>query len=264
MKNIFTLMMAIVLMACSNNGNNAAGSPGSDSSGSNPKEQSATGSSGGDCASNILFTEGTVMLTSSYDGQGKETSKQSSLVKKVYKQGGMSFSEMEIKTTDAKGGDEKTMNAVYKCDGKQFYVDLSSFLSENKQDMQIETSGLLFPYKPTVGEALPDANYSMNLTSAGKTTKITSHIKERKVEVKESVTTPAGTFDCYRISSVVEAEVDIPGLDEQTKQAMEKVKQQMGKTKMIFWYSPEATIIKMELYMGEKLMSRSEVTGIKK
>jgi hypothetical protein len=102
------------------------------------------------------------------------------------------------------------------------------------------------------------------MTTAGKSRKITSHIKERKVEAKENITTPAGTFDCYRISSIVEAEVDMPEMDEESKKIMEKVKQQMGKTKMIFWYSPETTIIKMELYMGEKLLSRSEVTGIKK
>ena len=84
------------------------------------------------------------------------------------------------------------------------------------------------------------------------------------MEAKESLTTAAGTFECFKISSVIETEVDMPEMDQQSKEIMEKVKKQMGKTKMIFWYSPEATIIKMELYMGDKLLSKSEVTGIQK
>ena len=57
----------------------------------------------------------------------------------------------------------------------------------------------------------------MTMNRGGKEMKITSHIKERKVEAKESVTTPAGTFECYRISSVIEAETDMPGMDEKSK-----------------------------------------------
>jgi hypothetical protein len=33
---------------------------------------------------------------------------------------------------------------------------------------------------------------------------------------------------------------------------------------MIMWYTPDITIVKMEFHMGEKLVSRTEVTAIKK
>ncbi len=54
------------------------------------------------------------------------------------------------------------------------------------------------------------------------------------------------------------------GMDERSKKVMEEMKKKMGKNKMTFWYAPDVTIIKMEFYMGDKLITRSEVTGIKK
>ena len=218
----------------------------------------------GNCGNTLLFRKGAEIRASSYDGQGKITAKQVSVVTKVYEKGGMTISELEMKNIDEKDANEKTFNAIYKCDGKLLYVDLSSFLSDSKQNTNIETSGLQFPFNVSVGETLPDAEYSIAMSSGGKTRKITSHIKERKVEAKEAVTTPAGTFECYRISSVIETDMEMPGMDEKSKKIMEEVKKRMGKNKMTFWYAPDVTIIKMEYYMGDKLITRSEVTGIKK
>jgi hypothetical protein len=168
-----------------------------------------------------------------------------------------------MKNANANGADEKTMTASYKCDGKLFYVDLSGFVATDKSS-SIESSGLLFPLDVSVGEKLPDADYSITMNTGGTKRKIASHIKERKVEAKESITIPAGTFDCYRISSIVEAQMDRPDMDEQSKKIMAETMKRMGKTKMVFWYAPGVTILKMELYMGDKLITRSEVTEITK
>jgi hypothetical protein len=181
----------------------------------------------------------------------------------VYDEGKMSVAEVEMKSQDEKDAGKAPMNAKYKCDGKQLYVDLSGFMpGANSQNSKIETSGMLFPFKLSAGETLPDAEHSVSMERAGKAMKITSHIKERKVEAKESITTPAGTFECYRISSVIETEM--PAMDEKSRQIMEETKKRMGKNKMIVWYAPDVTIIKMEFYMGERLITRSEITAIKK
>ncbi|MEP6713344.1 MAG: hypothetical protein ABJA37_13040 [Ferruginibacter sp.] len=263
MKKIFPLAFVVMIMACNNQAGNADASV-NDSShvGQNKNEDQSSVS--GDCSSCILFHQGAEIETTSYDGQGKETRKQVSIVTKVYTEGGMTVAEMQTKNNNVKGNDEKLMTATYKCDGKQLYVDLSGFLANNKSGNKIVTSGLLFPFNVSVGETLPDANYSIDMNMGGKAMKITSHIKDRKVEVKEPVTTAAGTFDCYKISSVVEAETEIPGMDEKTKQIMEEARKKMGQSKMIFWYAPDVSIIKMQFFMGDKMISASEVTGIKK
>jgi uncharacterized protein (DUF2384 family) len=144
------------------------------------------------------------------------------------------------------------------------HIDLSGLLPGSQQNTKIESSGLQFPLHVSVGETLPEAHHIMTMNRGGKEMKITSHIKERKVEAKESVTTPAGTFECYRISSVIEAATDMQGMDEKSKKIMEEVKKKMGKNRMICWYAPDVTIIKMEFHMGDKLVTRTEVTDIKK
>lgn len=218
----------------------------------------------GGCGSTLVFKEGVVLLSESFDGQGKLMGKHSTTIKKVYNEAGILFSEMEVKNSDANGKNEKTMTSVYKCDGGQIYIDLNNFMANDKQKSKLETSGLSFPYDPSVGDTIADANFSMKTTSSYGERTITSHIKERKVEAKESITTAAGTFECYRISSVVSVDLDMPGMDAEDKRVMENVKKQMGKNKMIFWYAPDIMIIKMEYYMGDKLLTRNEITGIKK
>jgi hypothetical protein len=262
MKNGCSAVLFIAILACNGQPANGIGA-GSDSNVVAGKSSATEAAGAGDCGNSLLFHKGAVVYTNSYDGQGKLTSKSVSTVTKTYDEGGMSVAEVEMKGVDEKDATKAPMTAKYKCDGKQLYVDLSGLMpGGNTQQSKLETSGMLFPFKLSAGETLPDASHSISMERGGKTMSITSHIKERKVEAKESLTTPAGTFECYKISSVIET--DMPGLDEKSKQIMEETKKRMGKNRMIIWYSSDITIFKMELYMGERLLVRSEITAIKK
>jgi hypothetical protein len=258
MKNFFSLVMIIIILACQNPASNSVG----DTANTNAASPES-GSTDGNCGTNLLFRKGVVIHSTTFDGTGKTTTKSVSTATKVYNEGGMTISEWEMKNT-TESREEKAFKTIYKCDGKLLHIDLSGLLPGNQQNMKIESSGLQFPLHVSVGDTLPEARHSMTMSSGGKERKITSHIKERKVEAKESVTTPAGTFACYKISSVIEAETDMPGMDEKSKKIMEEVKKKMGKNRMICWYVPDVTIIKMEFHMGDKLVTRSEVTAIKK
>ncbi|MEO8770594.1 MAG: hypothetical protein ABI402_10930 [Ferruginibacter sp.] len=262
MKKIIPAALVFFIFACTNQpGSNATKDR---TATANKKTEDNESSNGTGCGNFIMFKQGTVVSSATYNGEGKLTNKQTSLVKKVYSEGATTVSEMEMKSTDDKGANEKTSSAIYKCDGKKFYVDLSNYLSDGKQKSKIETSGMDFPYNPSVGDVLPEVSYSVNVSIAGKDMTLRSRITERKVEAKESVTTAAGTFQCYRVSSVIEAGRDMSGMDEKQKELMEKVQKQMGKSKMIFWYAPDVAIVKMEYYIAGKVAVRHEITGIKK
>jgi hypothetical protein len=255
MKRLFSALLVVITFACGNqSGSNVASA--------NDNSPNQPGNSADDCGNSLLFRKGAIITTSSYDGKDKLTSTQASTVTKVYKEAGMTISEVAMKNTDAGNGTEKSSTATYKCDGKQLFVDLSGFLSDGKKS-NLETTGLQFPFAVSVGQTLPDAEYSINMTAGGQTRKMTSHIRERKVEAKEAVTTPAGTFQCYKISSVIEVETGFADMDAESKKIMDEVKKKMGKNIMTFWYAPAVTIIKMDYRMGDKLIFRSEVTGIK-
>jgi hypothetical protein len=77
------------------------------------------------------------------------------------------------------------------------------------------------------------------------------------------VTTPAGSWNCYKISNTVAVEVDIPGMTEKAKKMMETMRNQM-KTTSITWFSPDFGIVKMEMYQNGKLVSKNEIVSVKR
>ena len=109
---------------------------------------------------------------------------------------------------------------------------------------------------------MPDATGTMSSERDGKKMLMKFVYKDRKVEGKEEITTPAGTFNCFKISNSVEVEMDIPGMDEKTKEMMKQMKNNMKSTTTT-WFAPNFGIVKMEMYMNGELQSRNEVTAVK-
>ncbi len=261
MKHFFSILSAIVFLSCNNQSSNANDKT-SDSVNNKIAAINKQEESGG-CSNNLLFKKGTVIEATTYDGNGKVLGLQTSTVMNVYDEKGVTISETNMVSTNGAGKEEKSIKALYKCDGKNFIMDMN-FLGNAKPGASINASGLFFPLTLKTGETLPDANHTISISSNGKNMKIVSHIKNRKVEAKESITIPAGTFDVYKISAVIDATTEIEGMPEAMKKNMEDIKKRMGENRFVIWYAPELTVLKMEMYMGDKLQSRTEVTNIKK
>ncbi len=260
MKQIFPIVSAIILLACNNQSSNANNNAGD--SITNPSSKNAIAEADG-CGNTLLFKKGIVIEAATYDGNGKVLGLQSSEVMRVYEEKGELVSEVNMKTTNAQGKDEKVIKAEYRCDGKNFVMDMN-FLRTAGSGTSVKASGLFFPLNIKVGETLPDASHTINIASGGKNMKIISEIKNRKVEAKESITIPAGEFEAYKISAVIDATTEMEGMSEEMKKSMQEVKKRMGENRFIIWYTPELTILKMEMYMGGKMQSRTEVTKITK
>ena len=80
---------------------------------------------------------------------------------------------------------------------------LPSDMMKQYGDMDIEISGndIEIPNDLSVGQNLNDANVTMKIGMSGINMNIAVDMLNRKVEKKESVTTPAGTYDCYVVYS---------------------------------------------------------------
>jgi hypothetical protein len=75
------------------------------------------------------------------------------------------------------------------------------------KDMQMEVSGvdLEIPSTMVVGLTLPDANVNVSFSMNGMVImRMYVKITNRKVAAQESVTVPAGTFDCFKITYDIE------------------------------------------------------------
>lgn len=260
MKKIFPVVFALILLSCNNQNSNANNMVADSTVGPSSKTEMA-GTDG--CGSTLLFKKGIVIEATTYDGNGKAVGWQSSEVMRVYKENDELVSEVNMKTTDAQGKEDKAIKAEYRCDGKNFVMDMN-FLRTAASGTSVKASGLFFPLNIKVGETLPDASHTINIASGGNNMKIISEIKNRKVEAKESITIPAGVFEAYKISAIIDATTEMDGMSEEMKKSRQEIKKRMGETRFIIWYTPELTILKMEMYMGGKMQSRTEVTKITK
>lgn len=260
MKNFFPILSALIILSCNNQDSNANSNVADSIVG--PVSKNEISGAGG-CSNALLFKKGVVIEATTYDGNGKVLGLQSSEVLRVYKEKDELISEVNMKTTNAQGKEEKIIKAEYRCDGENFVMDMT-FLRHVAPGSNVKTAGLFFPLNIKVGETLPEASHTVNIASGGKNMKIVSEIKNRKVEAKESITIPAGTFDAYRISAVIDATTEMDGMSGEMKKSMQDAKKRMGENRFIIWYTPELTVLKMEMYMGGKLQSKTEITRIQK
>ncbi|HPN59792.1 MAG TPA: hypothetical protein PLU11_11485 [Chitinophagaceae bacterium] len=218
------------------------------------------------CTRLIFFQPGAEIESVSYDGKGKENSRQVTRILSVSEKGG--FTVAKVASTDTEAGEKGKQSKVfydYKCDGKNIYFDIASmFRTEKKNsDSSFESTPIPFPISVKAGQVLPDAKGVMSAQRGDRKMTMTYTFKKRKVEAMEEITTPAGTWKCYKISNAVEVEMDIPGMEEKTK-AMMKQMQGIMKMTSSTWLSPEFGIVRMETYLNGEMKSRNEVVSFKK
>lgn len=207
-----------------------------------------------DCEPFFPVKTGAVIEMTHYKPDGKAESRTvSEILEKTDIAGGMS---MKVKGTYYDKKNKKVMENTYevKCENGIFYMDMRNFMpAENNQmfenmDASVETNYLEFPNNLEVGQTLPDGSLTIGMNSNGMALfNMTINITNRKVEALETITTSAGTFECYKMS-------------EQTE-----MKTLMSiTTKTVTWYAKNVGAIRTETYnKNGKLTGYSELTSIK-
>jgi len=115
-------------------------------------------------------------------------------------------------TMNEKGEAEGSGDLIMKCSDGIFYFDMKHFLgdiiNEDNKDMEVTMTAndLQFPATLTEGATLPDANITYQMGSNGMTIlTMTVNITERKIVGKESLTTSAGTFEVWKMTSKIQS-----------------------------------------------------------
>lgn len=121
--------------------------------------------------------------------------------------------EMKMGHKDAKGKEVFTTDYGFLCTRDAVVFDFKSLMSgpmaEQFQDAEVEISGidLEWPNTLSVGMELPDASIVMKLNMGGMSMSFNTLTTARKVEKKETITTPVGTFECFVVYSETQAKV---------------------------------------------------------
>ncbi|MEP5339239.1 MAG: hypothetical protein ABJL44_07375 [Algibacter sp.] len=158
------------------------------------------------CKAYYPFEEGAKFEITSFNKKGKKESIVNYEVTKI------DNNVATIKTIvfDEKGKEITTTSYQITCDGHSISIDFKSMMNSEmfKQykdmDMEITGNNIELPNDLQVGQSLKDANLNMALDMGGMKMNMTMDMINRTVNSKESVTTPAGTFDCYALSYTTE------------------------------------------------------------
>lgn len=159
------------------------------------------------CSKFYPMTEGVAMEYTNYNKKGKVEGLSSFKVTNADTDGSTTNATMVINLKDKKGKDIYNTDYKLSCSGNIVTLDYESLLPSEMmkqyQDMDIEISGndIEIPNDLNVGQNLNDANVTMKISMSGINMNIAVDMTKRNVEKKESVTTPAGTYDCYVLYS---------------------------------------------------------------
>jgi hypothetical protein len=207
-----------------------------------------------DCDVYIPVKEGTTLTYKTFNAKGKEeSSTKQTLVSKTQTTAGTEFLiKQEVKNDkELLTGDLK-----YICDGTRFIFDMNSFVDKKtlesykdaKMEMTIDNVDMPVGVKP--GTALKDGSVKMTVVSDSPIQiGIKTLITERKVEAIENITTPAGTFECLKITQVITTDMGIAKLT----------------IKSVDWISKNVGTVKSEAYSkAGKLMSSMVLQSISK
>lgn len=167
------------------------------------------------CESSYMpFKEGISLEYTNYDKKGKEIGKQRQTVSKIESLDEGFSATLGTEQLDKKGKTISEGEFEIICDGDKVKMDMSSLMSQALMDqysnMETEITGenIEFPNDPKEGQTLADGTMEIK-ASMGGIGNMTTTIKmiNRKVEGFETVETPAGSFECVKISQETVSEV---------------------------------------------------------
>jgi hypothetical protein len=165
------------------------------------------------CSRFYPMEEGTSFEYTNFNKKGKSEGVSSYLVKSVENKGNSTTATMAISFTDEKGKNVYETDYSFTCTGDKVIIDYESLMPkqmlEQFQDMEMEITGtdIELPNNLSVGQTLQDANVAISISMSGIKMNSTVDMTNRKVEKKETVTTPAGTFECFVIYSDTESKM---------------------------------------------------------
>ena len=155
----------------------------------------------------VTLKQGSGYEVLSYDAKGKENGRMVYKIKKVSKDGPDTVIEMDLETFDKKEKSQMTNTFTMRCNGNEMRLDASSMMpqGQSKQfenfDMTFTSKDIIYPANLSVGQTLPDGSLHGEGASGPMAMTMDTEFINRKVDGRESITVPAGTFDTFKISS---------------------------------------------------------------
>lgn len=159
------------------------------------------------CDGYWLVKQGVTLEYEDYNAKGKLQGGQSMKITSMEDVAGVLNAKIHSIIKDDKGEVTSEGDYGFTCSNGEIKVDMRSMMSQEQMDaykdmeVSIDQSNLVYPSSFTEGQTLPDGKMTMKVSSSGMVIMTMEiFITDRKVEKFESITTPAGTFECVKLT----------------------------------------------------------------
>ena len=214
------------------------------------------------CSGYYYLSNSSVVMTT-YDKKAKESGKVTYTISNIDKTGNAITANFVSEMLDEKGKSISKGTGKYKCSGGNLFIDARMSMPQEQMgaykdmDVKADETFIEYPSSFSDGQSLKDANFKMTVINKGNPfSTVTMEQTNRKIEGKESVTSPAGTWDCWKISYEGRFRATVGGPSG------------IGipfNFKSTEWFAPGFGIVKTETYnKNGKLMGSTLITAVKK
>ena len=214
------------------------------------------------CAGYYYLTNSEVEMTT-YDKKAKESGKIVYTISGVNKNGNETTASFLSEMKDEKGKSLSKGAGKYKCSNGSLFIDAKVAMPQEQMaaykemDVKADEVFIEYPASLAAGQSLKDVSLKMEVINKGTVfSVITLDQTNRKVEGKESVTSPAGTWECWKIT--------YDGRFRSTIGGPSGIGVPVN-FKSTEWFAPGFGIVKTETYnKNDKLMGSTLITATKK
>ncbi len=173
-----------------------------------------------ECNPYFVFKEGKKWTVSNYNAKDKYQGKQSYEILDVSESGDKLTAKIKLMSFDKKDKLEMEKEVEFHCENGVIKMDMSQYLPEETmesfKDMKVdmEFDDLEIPQNLEVGQYLKDGAVTATI-SGPMTMKFSVKMTDRKVMDKETLEVPAGSYETYKINSIIK--FDAMGINRESK-----------------------------------------------
>lgn len=206
-----------------------------------------------DCSHTVIMKEGALLEYTSFNRKNKKDSRSTHKIISVSTEGNTTIAKSKMIVYDNKDKEIVSSGADFRCENGVYIADMKGMFKgeqfSSMKDMEVKFDGeeLRYPSTLNVGDELNNGsvNADVEADGIGVLMSISVNISDRKVDGKETITTDAGTFECFIISYTFESKVMMINIKGTSKE----------------WYSPKVGVVRTESYMRNgKYSGKTELT----
>ena len=159
-----------------------------------------------DCNTYYFLQKNKTVEMTIYNKKGDANGKQVYTVSDVTNNGDNTTATVNSEMFDKKGKSIAKGHSQIACQGGIMMIDMTMQLPQQQQeqfskaDVKADKIFIEYPNNMKPGDKLKDATLSMDIDNSGMKQNINMVTSDRTVAAKETVTTTAGTWDCFKIT----------------------------------------------------------------